>query len=365
MRKEVKKILGIVLALALVLTMGLVTAAPVGAGLQPIVVTMDVAVTGAEAIYSIIFTPDVALDGIVDTIDITLPFGTTLGGAFAAADVYVGPVGGPYCNPAAITVTPGPLGTTISFVACVACPANVPVEVVLGSAPKTGVLATSHQVWNPDPCEHTLRLGTSWETAQESTPYLIYMIKICLTKGWNLISLPGIPEDPDIEVVLQDLIIFQTYEDPTFVFKVYYYDCATWYAFNNGAYASLTEMTECKAYWIWVNKAICFHVHGTFYPPPPGPPLKKCYHECWNMVGFTSDVPREPFVNTGAACGVGLSAYIESLAPSGTVIYILGWDATVQDWDPVVQGTDCLVPGQGYWMSFSMDACFTPPPPGT
>jgi hypothetical protein len=364
-KKEVKKISGIVLALALVLSMG-VMATPVSAA-HDITVTVTNPLAGSTGDYTITFTMQQPLDA-GEYIDITFPsdpviagitevevYGTDSNGVVhdlaganwysrGAGDLAVVQIG----NTLRITLTgvgaQGPPGDLIAGVAH-------PVTVIIYGA--------THP---PEQCFHTLWVGTSQETASESPQYNIFLYKFCLRAGWNLISLPCIPEDPDIKVVLADLIAREeTACEPPFSFRVYFYDCATWYAFNNDSYASLTEMTECHAYWIWVSDDICFYIKCEYYPAPPGPPLKKCYHECWNMVGFTSNVNRDPFVPALHAW----AAYMASLAPPDTVAYIVGWDAVAQDWDPVIQGVDDLVVGQGYWMSFTVDACFTPPPPGT
>ena len=234
-------------------------------------------------------------------------------------------------------------------------------------------------VINGIPCHQTLTVGTSQETATTSPPYPIYLFEIDLNPGWNLISLPGIPENTAIEVVLEDLLPPTC--DGVHGFEVWYYDCGSWWVFCSeiSDYQTLTTMDECKAYWIYLEgtATASFRVKGSWYPAPPGPPLKKCYHECWNMVGFTSDVNREPFVQEAGAgipaCDVaGLAPYFGSLAPPNTVIYILGYDGgwfAVEQYPPggppaVAPNRNCLEVGMGYWVAFSADACFAPPPPG-
>jgi len=361
MRKAVKKIFGIALALALVLSMG-VMATPVAA--QGTItcqgVTLTNPLTGQLSDYVINFTTQEPV-AVGEYIDVTFPPTTTLA-LIGTSDVLVQGY-----DAAAVyqsyTVSGANLAAAIFGT-------TLRITLLTGNlvAGAIGVVITDI-VTNGVQCSQTLCVGTTAETCEDCPPYNIFLVKCELRAGWNLISLPCIPDDPDIRVVLANLIArAQDCCQPTFTFKVYYYDCTTWYAFNNGSYASLTQMTECRGYWIWVSEDISFYLKCEYYPEPPGPPLKKCYHECWNMVGFTSNVPREPFDNTGAACAVGLSAYMDGLSPPDTVIYILGWDAGLQDWYAVVQapavGVNCLVPCQGYWMAFSQDACFAPPPPG-
>jgi DNA-directed RNA polymerase subunit H (RpoH/RPB5) len=70
---------------------------------------------------------------------------------------------------------------------------------------------------------------------------------ITLTAGWNLISLGTAPGDPDIGTVLAGII-----DD---VVIVWHYDGVTgiWTRFIPGGPASLTEMTQGNAYWVYMN----------------------------------------------------------------------------------------------------------------
>ena len=361
-----KKIFGIALALALVLSMG-VMATPVAAGTIVCAgVTQTNPLTGGASDYTINFTTQEPV-AAGEYIDVTFPPTTVLAaGGTATVEGRTTPAGFWVSNVVGI-VAADIFGTTLRI--------TVPVDVIAGSV---GVVITD-VVTNGLQCTQTLCVGTTAETCEDCPTYEIYAYRIDLVAGWNLISLPVIPDDPDIEVVLADLIAGPAVCCTDFEFKVYYYDCTTWYAYNNGSYASLTTINECKAYWIWVSENISFYVKGSYYPAPPGPPLKKCYHECWNMVGFTSDVTREPFTNNvGAppACDQphDLSPYFGSLAPPATIIYVLRWDTGLQTWGAVIQWTalpdaaapnsNCLTPGEGYWVAFSADACFAPPPPG-
>jgi len=338
--KEVKKVFRIVLALAVVLGLSL-AAMPVGAELAPPTVVVSDDIAGAVADYTITFhNPQILTGDDGDYIDVHFPVGTDITG-IGVVTVTVLPA-------LVISVTPQVDNNNIRLV--------LDAGEIIEKCDYVVIVVPG--VTNPAPCYHVLQLGTSNQPMVESAPYKIYLIKLTLSKGWNLISLPGIPEDSAITVVLADLILKAATDLIPFTFKVYSYDSGTWYAFNNGSYASLTTMTECRAYWIWVSAAVTFKVKGIWYPLPPGPPLKKCYSECWNMVGFTSNVDRDPFVTVGLVGG-----YMETLTPPGSVFYIMGWDATNQVWDPILT-PDMLIVGQGYWMSFIADACFAPPPPG-
>ncbi|MEN8614415.1 S8 family serine peptidase [Dehalogenimonas sp. THU2] len=70
---------------------------------------------------------------------------------------------------------------------------------------------------------------------------------ITLTAGWNLISLGTAPGDPDIGTVLAGII-----DD---VVIVWHYDGVTgiWTRFIPGSPATLTEMTQGNAYWVYMS----------------------------------------------------------------------------------------------------------------
>jgi len=68
--------------------------------------------------------------------------------------------------------------------------------------------------------------------------------EIQLYEGWNLIGIPGIPEDPSIEVMLYDII--------DCVESVWAYDGETgyWSSYSPYAPSDLTEILDGKGYWI-------------------------------------------------------------------------------------------------------------------
>jgi len=334
------------LALALLLSMA-VMASPVGAAISNVTVTVTNPLGGAVGDYTVSFVMQQPLDSAVfvpplgEYIDIGFPAGTDLTGiteitvvgtdSIAAAVTY--------------TLTGGDLGmwTVGNTLRIYLTGLVAPGDLAAGA-----VTVTVEDVGHPEPCYHTLTVGTSQETAVTSPQYKIYLFEVTLVPGWNLISLPGIPENTDIEVVLADLL------PPTCVpghdFQVWYWDCGQWYVYcYDTVYETLTTMDECKSYWIYIDRAASFKVKGVWYPPPPGPPLKKCYHECWNMVGFTSPTPMVP------------DDYMATMAPAGAAFYVMTYVGGA--WQVLDMALDNMNPGQGYWVAFSLDACFAPPPP--
>ena len=102
---------------------------------------------------------------------------------------------------------------------------------------------------------------------------------IDLVEGWNLISLPLIPLDSDIDVVLAGIL-----DD---VISVWYW-AGSWDTFVPGAPSDLHSMEDGKAYWINMEAAQTLNLAGT--EMPKGAELPPTYDVVagWNMVGVKS-----------------------------------------------------------------------------
>lgn len=172
-------------------------------------------------------------------------------------------------------------------------------------------------------------------------PHMIFSVP--LVEGWNLISLPKIPKNTDIKVILAKI--------DASVESVWYWDaCAatpTWKVHkNNSSFQTLNTMDYCAAYWICMSASATLTVEGYDFPCPPAVPPKCCYCKCWNMVGFKSQV------------SMTVEEYAGNLTLA-TVEGILTYDAGWQ----VLNAGSTMNPGQGYWMSFTAPTCIVPPPP--
>jgi hypothetical protein len=179
---------------------------------------------------------------------------------------------------------------------------------------------------------------------------------VLLTGGWNLISLPIMPFDTSIESVLAPLAF------PHDLISVWYYDrCQDeWLVYNNGdaSFRTLKTMEAGKAYWVRMRYPEEQHpdpsisgaypyalwVFGTKAPMPPGMPSSYEVCEGWNMVGFRSMEEMAP------------EDYLGAFSPS-EYGGISGWDPYLQDW---ITNPDKLVPGYGYWISFSEAGAINP-----
>jgi hypothetical protein len=151
-----------------------------------------------------------------------------------------------------------------------------------------------------------------------------------LDEGWNLISLPLIPLDESIEVVLAGIM-----DD---VKGVWYWD-GSWDSFKPGAPYDLEEMEDGKAYWINMEEAGTLKIAGT--KMPEGGELPPAYDVVvgWNMVGFKSTAVNITVENYLAGTKYTRIYYFDG----GTWFVIPGtaYDSTY------------MVPGLGYWVAFT------------
>jgi hypothetical protein len=155
---------------------------------------------------------------------------------------------------------------------------------------------------------------------------------IGLGEDWNLISLPLIPLDSDIDVVLAGIM-----DD---VISVWHWDAAAehWYSFAPGAPSDLTSMRDGKAYWINMGAAQTLDLAGT--EMPEGTQLPPAYDVVsdWNMVGFksTNNVTAKDYLNG--------TEYVRIYGyKNGAWFLIPG-----PNYD-----TPQMEPGLGYWVAFT------------
>ena len=152
---------------------------------------------------------------------------------------------------------------------------------------------------------------------------------IDLVEGWNLISLPLIPLDSDIDVVLAGIL-----DD---VISVWYWD-GSWDTFVPGAPSDLQKMEDGKAYWINMEVAQTLNLAGT--KMPKGAELPPTYDVVagWNMVGVKSTN------NVTALDYLYGTDYVRIYGfKDGAWFTIPGPDYNTPE----------MVPGLGYWVAFT------------
>jgi len=118
---------------------------------------------------------------------------------------------------------------------------------------------------------------------------------IGLYAGWNLISLPLIPDDSSIDVVLSGVSeissVYYWYNDGT---------STGWQSYVPGSGGTLTAMEDGKAYFIYMTGADTLTITGTAMPAPPATPPIYDVYAGWNFIGFKSleNMANELYLNT-------------------------------------------------------------------
>ena len=168
---------------------------------------------------------------------------------------------------------------------------------------------------------------------------------IDLVAGWNLISLPLIPDNPAIASVCSGANVNTVYwynSDPADA------DPDHWYEWSPGPGGPLTEMNDGKAYWVLANSNTAINLSGSELPIPtvgvPDVPPTYDVYVGWNMVGFKSMRP------------VLAGTYLSSL-PMWTRMY--GFNAAAVQFY-TVGSADTMQPEAGYWLAVPVDGTIYP-----
>jgi hypothetical protein len=186
--------------------------------------------------------------------------------------------------------------------------------------------------------------------------------KIELKEKWNLISLPLVPFDKDIDVLLASL-------DPEALdgdavdelITIWSYDAATaaWSMYEGGG---LTEMVPDFSYWVrmsypFVGSGYNWWVWGTARAMPPDAPLAYVMTPGWNMFGFTN--------LASMTAGSYLWNFGVTVPPDLPYPLAYTWDNTgswaTSTWDIVSFPAEMLNPGDGLWGFFPTGGTVVPP----
>lgn len=182
-------------------------------------------------------------------------------------------------------------------------------------------------------------------------------IDIDLVVGWNLISLPLIPDTPAIGTMLASI------SDKVDV--VWGYDSVNspddpWAAYVPGIIEDdLTEIVDGMGYWVYMNELATLTITGTEMPVPNGAPTTPPTYdvvEGWNLIGVKNITPE----------GIALEDYLINLYEEAPLLpqfsVIWGYDAVAGSYFNVYPlGAEMLFPSQGYWLWMSTDGTIVPP----
>ena len=161
---------------------------------------------------------------------------------------------------------------------------------------------------------------------------------VVLTEGWNLVSLPIIPDESAIATVLAG--IGPTWQEK--VESVWYYDPTftnasdRWRSYKPGqTNPRLTKIEDGKAYWINMNAATPLTVAGVAIVLPGLVPPTYSVRAGWNMVGFKS-----------RSTNTTVDDYLQGTQWVRVLEFKNGnWRSLPED--------EKMKPGLGYWVAFS------------
>jgi len=179
--------------------------------------------------------------------------------------------------------------------------------------------------------------GVGNETAEVDRPTetftyggnLIQAATIDLVAGWNLISLPLIPDDSTITTVLAGVTVDSVwnYTAP--------YSPDSWSSYFPGAPEDLVTMVDGKGYWVKMSAPAVLTFQGVEMTSGAVAPRTYDVVVGWNFIGFKSITAKE------------VSNYLAAIKNSYTLIY--AFDAANQAYVTVQSGN--LEPGKGYWIA--------------
>lgn len=174
-------------------------------------------------------------------------------------------------------------------------------------------------------------------TSIESVAAAPVTIGIPLVAGQNLISLPLIPTDSDINDIFTGI--------SGSVVSVWYYDAVTqtWSTWEPTLGGDLTSMADGRAYFVDMSAPATLNITGNALPNPPSIPPTYAVVTGWNLMGFkeTADEPNATYL-TGTNYRFPIYGYAAGA------------------YSTITTGAANFVVGAGYWVYFNADGIVTP-----
>lgn len=168
-----------------------------------------------------------------------------------------------------------------------------------------------------------------FKTKKDITSY-----EIGLNSGWNLISLPLIPQNSNIDAVLAGITDIAKVE----IVKSYDSITGTWLSYVPAAETgNLTSMEDGKGYWVKMTEGGALNISGTQNPSAEVTPRSyPIVGNTWNLIGFKSTQT------------MGVSEYITEIGNTDVV-----WKYDQDGYSSVynnIYKDGVLNPGRGYWL---------------
>ena len=169
---------------------------------------------------------------------------------------------------------------------------------------------------------------------------------VSLVQGWNLISVPLVPQNTPISTVLGALAAAGAFTN------VWSYQGGTWKSatLNPTTHAitgPLTTMQDGLGYWIYMNQNDTLYVNGYVIPPAASPPSYSL-PVGWNLIGFKPQ-PTVTSEQTGGTSGYLNSIEATPAGPKYDVTSVWIYDNVHGTWTRATDSTT-INPGQALWI---------------
>lgn len=178
------------------------------------------------------------------------------------------------------------------------------------------------------------------KTASVTVATEVTSYDVSLVEGWNLISLPLIPDNEQIENVLDNAYLSGATVDN--IESVWYYDTSqpdNWRRYVPGPVSDdLLTMEDGKAYYVKMETSATLTVHGQEVTGTPPTSPTYSLDAGWNMVGFksTAKMTREAYLDN-------------SISTEGRILKVKKYNTSTEQFNDVAKSDD-MVPGVGYWV---------------
>jgi len=171
------------------------------------------------------------------------------------------------------------------------------------------------------------------------------LYSIRLLSGWNLISLPLIPDNPSITILLstqiqtKNVVVVWTFSSTS----------RSWLVFIPDKSSTFTTMKDGAGYWVYMQTADTLYLDGTVIAPVSTPPSYSLI-QGWNLVGFKP----QPSIQSES-----VGQYLSSITGNYDPNNVWAYDNTSGGWIRAHAGY-MLEPGQALWILMTAPATLRP-----
>jgi len=178
---------------------------------------------------------------------------------------------------------------------------------------------------------------------------------IDLVEGWNLVSLPLIPDSDNISVVIS--VDTLASDNVSNIGIIWAYDPVTeefiYYMPGSGS-GELATMEDGAGYWVFMQEDDTLTITGAQWPAPPAVPPTYDVVVGWNLIGFKSIAN-----NIDYEAGSPDTGYLLNIA--GTYPVLWSYDAAGGAYENVKGVPDGMVVGHGFWIWITAAGTIVPP----